>query len=54
VKRCTAWEGPHTRARKSVRSKEWQRGACGLTTTAIPHSPVLLGAEEVEELGMKE
>lgn len=25
-----------------------------LTTTPIPHAPVLLGGEDVEKLGMKE
>jgi len=31
-----------------------ERNCNGLTTTPIPFPPVLLGGEEVEELGMKE
>lgn len=36
-----------------MRSKEQQRQSYELTTTPIPHSPVLLRGEELEALGVK-
>lgn len=49
------WEAPHAGAGKlCVKEQAVERSRYERTTTPIPHFPVCLKREEVEELGVKE